>query len=137
MKKIHKCDHIGLYTNNAKRLVNFYTKKLAFKKTKEEILDKSIFKEIFGISADCRFIRLVSDNIMLEIFEPINRSPYKNIKNSIGYNHWGYCVKDRKKFVQQLRKKRVKIIEIRRNDHIVYFVIDPDENRIEIRDCNK
>ncbi len=136
-RNIYQCDHIGLYTNNAEKLVNFYTKNLAFKKVKEERLGKSIFKKIFGIPVDCHFIRLASDNILLEIFEPTKGRASKKMKNSIGLNHWGYCVGNKKRFVQLLRRRRVKVIEIIRNGHEVYFVTDPDGNRIEIRDCRK
>ena len=119
-ENIYNCDHIGLYTNRAKKLVNFYTNKLMFKKVKEEILSKSIFKKIFGIPVDCHFIRLISDNIMLEIFEPIAKLASKRLRNSVGLNHWGYCVDDRKRFVQRLRRRRVKVTEIKRNNHIVH-----------------
>jgi len=137
MKSNHRCDHIGLYTNHSKKLVNFYTEKLAFKKIKDEKLERPIFEQIFGIAADCRFIRLISDGVMLEIFEPITRRARECIRNSIGINHWGYCVENREKFVRRLRKQRVSVIEIKRNDHMVYFVADPDGNRIEIRECKK
>ncbi len=135
MKSIHRCDHIGIYTNHAERLVDFYTSKLAFKKVKEENLDRTIFKQIFGVAADCRFIKLRSDSIMLEIFEPITGRARRSLRNSIGINHWGYCVDDREKFVQKLRRQKVPVIEIERNGHRVYFVADPDGNRIEIRKC--
>lgn len=133
---IHTCDHIGIFTNNSKKLANFYTKKLGFKKSKEEILDKSIFRTIFDIADDCKFIRLLSGNIMVEIFEPVSTRVHKGIKNIRGYNHWGYCVADKEKSVQKLRRKRVKIIQVKRNDHVVYFITDPDGNRIEIRECS-
>lgn len=137
MKSNHGCDHIGLYTNNSKKLVNFYTKNLAFKKVKEDILERSIFEQIFGIAADCHFVRLVSGSVMLEIFQPTKRRARRVIRNSIGINHWGYCVGNREKFVRRLRNQRIPIIEIERKDHLVYFVADPDGNRIEIRECKE
>jgi len=137
MKSNHRCDHIGLYTNHSKKLVDFYTKKLAFKKIKEEKLERSIFEQIFGIAVDCHFIRLMSDSVMLEIFQPIARRARECIRNNVGINHWGYCVDNRELFVRRLRKQRVPVIEIKRKDHLVYFVADPDGNRIEIRECNK
>lgn len=135
MNNIHRCDHIGIYTNHADRLVDFYTSKLAFRKLKEETLDKTLFKQIFDVAVDCRFIRLISDGVMLEIFEPITDRAHRGIRNSVGINHWGYCVQDREKFVQRLKNQAVTVIEIKRNEHRVYFVTDPDGNRIEIREC--
>lgn len=135
--KNHRCDHIGIFTNNSRKLLNFYIKKLGFRKEKESILPKSIVKSIFDVSYACKFIRLVSGDMMIEIFEPTSPRMRKRIKNSIGYNHWGYCVDNRKKFVQKLKQKKVNVIEVKRNDHIVYFITDPDENRIEIREYKK
>ena len=136
-EKIHRCDHIGIFTNNSKRLVNFYVNKLGFKKGMVNKLPKSIMKPLFGISCDCKFIKLYSEGVMIEIFEPMLVRGRKRINNTIGYNHWGYCVGDRKKFVKKLRRKKVNIIEIKRNDHIIYFITDPDGNRIEIREDKK
>lgn len=137
MKSNHRCAHIGVYTNHSKKLVDFYTKKLRFRKIKEETLEMPILEQIFGVSADCLFVRLISDSTMLEIFQPITRRARKCLRNSIGINHWGYCVDNREKFVQRLRKQSVHVIEIKRRDHSVYFVADPDGNRIEIRECKK
>jgi catechol 2,3-dioxygenase-like lactoylglutathione lyase family enzyme len=129
------CDHIGLYTNNSKKMEKFYLKILGLKKEKEEILPKSIFKPIFGIPTDCKFIRLYTDNMKLEIFEPVSARARKKIKNIVSINHWGFCVENSKKFVQKLKIKKVKIIEVKKNEHTVYFLTDPDGNRIEIREC--
>jgi catechol 2,3-dioxygenase-like lactoylglutathione lyase family enzyme len=140
-----ECDHIGILTNNASKLADFYIHKLGFKKEKQEILPASLAKPIFGISSDCQFIRLASakidsarsslrsKGIKIEIFQP--RSLCFSDKLMVrGYNHWGFCVNDKKKFCQELKRKKVRIIEAKRNGHSVYFIKDPDGNRIEIRD---
>ena len=137
VKIISVCDHIGIFTNNSKKLLSFYTKKLGFKNENESILPKRIIKSIFGISFDCKFIKLVSGNMMIEIFEPLSARMRKRINKSMGYNHWGYCVADKIQFVKKLKRKGVNIIEVKRNDHVVYFITDPDGNLIEIRECSK
>jgi len=43
-------------------------------------------------------------------------------------------VGNREAFVQKMKEKGVAIIEVQRNDHLVYFIKDPDGNLIEIRD---
>lgn len=133
----HRCNHIGIFTNNARALLSFYTEKMDFIYKKEEILSSSVFEKIFGFAMDCRFIRLSAGNLMLELFEPVKaKARARNIKMT-GLNHFGYCVKNRLDYVNRLRKKDVSIIEVRRNSHTVYFVSDPDGNRIEIRNCVK
>jgi catechol 2,3-dioxygenase-like lactoylglutathione lyase family enzyme len=124
------CDHIGIFSHNAERLVNFYVDIVGFKKTYEGTLSKTIMKPLFGITQDCRFIKLHLGNTMLEIFEPI----VKRKTVTKGYNHWGLIVLDRKKFVNKLKHKKVSIIEVKRNNHSVYFIADPDGNKIEIRE---
>ena len=136
--KIEKaCDHIGLFTNDSKRLEDFYIKVLGFKKEKESILSKQIVKSIFGTCRDCKFIKLVSGNMMIEIFEPVSSRLRKKFNNIVGLNHWGYCVANKEKFIQKIRRKKANIIEVKRNGQSVYFVTDPDANRIEIREDKK
>jgi len=131
----HRCDHIGILTNNAGALLNFYTEKMDFIHEKEEILSSSVFEKIFGFAVDCRFIRLSAGDFMLELFEPARRSACMRTAEMTGLNHFGYCVKNRRDYVDRLRKKNVGIIEVKRDSHTVYFVSDPDGNRIEIREC--
>jgi catechol 2,3-dioxygenase-like lactoylglutathione lyase family enzyme len=136
-QKIFKtCDHIGIFTNDYKRLVDFYIKKLGFEKEKEEILSKTIMKSIFGIFSDCKFVRMASGDIKIEIFSPINKTSRRKFDHTDGYNHWALCVGKREKFLQILKRKKVKILEVKRNNHLVYFIHDPDGNKIEIKECS-
>lgn len=128
------CDHIAIFTNNAKKLEFFYREKMGFKKEKEELLPKSLMQRIFGIASDCMFIRLFSDTVKVELFQP-TAFRLKERENSLsGYNHWGYTVADRDKFCQRLKKKKANMIKFNRGNHVVYFIRDPDGNSIEIRD---
>ncbi len=133
----HRCDHIGILTNNARVLVDFYTEKMDFRNEKEETLNSSVFNKIFGFAVDCRFIKLSAGEFMLELFEPVKAKARARTTKMTGLNHFGYCVKNRRDYVNRLRKKNVDIIEVTRNSHTVYFVCDPDGNRIEIRECAK
>lgn len=132
-----QCDHIGILTNNARMLLSFYTEKMGLIHKKEEILSSSVFEKIFGFAVDCRFIRLTAGDFMLELFEPINAKASARTAKMTGLNHFGYCVENRLDYVNQLRKKNVDIIEVKRNSHTVYFVSDPDGNQIEIRESVK
>ncbi|MGD2279185.1 MAG: VOC family protein [Candidatus Omnitrophota bacterium] len=143
MKRRQTCDHIGIFTTDAKRLVSFYKNKLGFKEErKRTVLPRSLMKIIFGVSSECEFIRLVpapvkkgeKPGLMIEIFEPALKRLKKNSGSAAGLNHWGYSVGDRERYCRKLKKKKVKIIEVKRGDHRTYFIKDPDGNRIEIRD---
>lgn len=131
------CDHIGLFTDNAARLKEFYEDILGFSVMHESVLPMSTVEQIFGVKCDCRFIKLFKNDFMLEIFEPLSTNLDKRVASSVGVNHWGYSVDNREAFVAELRKNGAHVIEVERNGHSVYFITDPDENRIEIRECNK
>ena len=131
------CDHIGLFTENAARLKEFYEDILGFRVKHESTLPMSTVERIFGVKCDCRFIKLFKNDFMLEIFEPLSTNLGKRVANSVGINHWGYCVDNRESVVEELRESGVHVIEVERNGHSVYFITDPDENRIEIRECHK
>ncbi|MBU0633712.1 MAG: VOC family protein [Candidatus Omnitrophica bacterium] len=127
-------DHVGVLTNDAERLKNFYMKKLEFKFEKDVILKKTLAKKIFNVSSDFRFIRLYKGNFKLELFEPITTS-LKHKKGVFGgFHHWGFFVNNRKKYCEKLKRQKVKVIEIVKKDQITYFIEDPDGNLIEMRD---
>ena len=132
-QKKNSCDHIGLFTANARRLVSFYTRKLGFQKTKEQILSRDLSRAIFGVAADCRFLRLMGGEAMIEIFEPMRGRVAKRRNNAAGINHFGLLVTDRDAFLRRLRERKVPVLEIDRNGRSTHFISDPDGNRIEIR----
>lgn len=133
-KDIKTCDHIGLFTDNPKRLIDFYTNKLGFKKEKEDLISKDIINSIFGITLECRLIRLSAVSIKIEIFSPSLKSGRQHSKRLSGVNHWGLSTGNREMFRKKLIKHKVKIITVERNSHKVYFIKDPQNNLIEIRD---
>ncbi len=128
-------DHVGIFTMNAKAMKEFYANALGFETGSESILAKALVNDIFGVAADCRFVKMHKDGFVLEIFEPQSSELKARMANQVGINHWGYCVPDRATLVQKLRRNGAPLIELERNDHIVYFLIDPDGNRIELRQC--
>ncbi len=136
MKKIHYvCEHLGIFTNNYKRLQDFYVKKLGFVYKSKNIIPKLIIKKIFGIDCDFHMIKLFSKNgLMIELFEP-TKSRLQIIKHvTAGFNHFGYMVPNREKFCNSLKRKGVRIILVKKEGGLTYFIKDPDGNRIEIRE---
>ena len=128
------CDHIGIYTSNPDLLIDFYCSRLDFSLSRDIVLPSSITEPIFGLCDDCRLIKLELENTVIELFVPVN-TPLEQ-KNDIrpGYNHWGFSVGDRMTYVEELRKKGIPVIEVNVGTHPVFFIKDPEGNRIEIRD---
>jgi len=137
------CDHLGLFTNDAGRLVDFYRKVFGFTVIREETLPAALVRTIFGIGCDCRFVKLArppspeiaagAGPVVLEIFQPFRCRLGRRRKDSVGCNHWGLLVGERLAFVEELRRRGVPVIEARRGEHSVFFIRDPDGNRIEVR----
>lgn len=130
--------HAGLFTAHPKRLLNFYTKKLGFKKENQTLLPKNIVFSLFKLKKDCRMLKLSKDAVTLELFwfsksrgrdQPPERKP-----SGLGYNHLGIEVNDREQFCKWLNSKfGIRIIKINRGEHYAYFIRDPDNNLIELR----
>ena len=131
------CDHIGILTPDAEQLASFYTKVLGFERTAESALPKSVMGTIFGLNDECRFLKLHKNGFMIEIFQPLSFRLTERITAAIGINHWGYSVEDRVAFANELRRKGHHLIEVDRDGRSVYFLVDPDGNRIEIRDSKR
>ncbi len=134
-KSIYSCDHIGIFTKNAERLIKFYRNILGFKLISGERLQTDIVKKLFRTNSTCCFYRLKSEKLILEIFEPHYKNRVEKRKNHYGLHHFGLTVSDREQFINYLRKKQVKIITIKRNERKVYFIEDPEGNMIEIREA--
>lgn len=126
--------HVGIFTNDPDRLINFYTKKLGFKLVSHSPIEKNIIKKIFKFNRDCLLSKLILGEAALEIFSSCAKIFKKNKEGQTGYNHWSFIVKDKTKFCKKLAQKKVKIITVARNGYFTYFVRDPDGNRIEIQD---
>ena len=128
------CDHIGFFTKNMEAMTEFYTRVLGFQLGKESVLSRPLTHKIFGLADECRFVKLHRNGFVIEMFEPRSARLHKRMTSHVSMNHWGYCVVDRETFVKELRSRGIDVIEIKRNSNTVYFLIDPDGNRIEIRD---
>lgn len=125
--------HVGIFSNDAGRLIQFYKEKFGFKNEPAQILPESVVRPIFGISCECEMFRLTLDGAVLEIFQPAARDLLVEGKTPAGCNHWALVVEDKVKFCAQLEEKGASVIKVNRGEHIVYFVADPDGNKIEIR----
>ncbi len=129
-----RCDHVGVMTNNAEAMIEFYAVKLGFEMEKDEVLPASIAREIFGIASDLRFVRMVLGDLKIELFEPMVVEEGTGEMVCGGYHHWGLLTEDREGVVARLKEDEVDVVEVRKKDgHVVYFARDPDGNLIEVR----
>lgn len=138
MKTRIKFNHIGIFTGHHRRLLDFYLPALGFKKEYQALLPKEVMYPIFRIPYECHMVKLVRDDIALEIFWLDDYKLKSAGRWTAGYNHFGLEVKDREKFLKRLKAKfKARIIKVGRGSHFVYFIQDPDGNRIEIKETAK
>jgi catechol 2,3-dioxygenase-like lactoylglutathione lyase family enzyme len=125
--------HVALLTNNPKRLKSFYIKKLNFRVEKESVAPKKLMKRIFGFDSDCRLIMLNRKDVRLELISLTAGSFKIHASTGRGYSHWAYLVKDKVRFCKTHEAKGVKVIRAIKNSRPIFFIKDPDGNRIEIQ----
>lgn len=131
--KIH---HIGVFTNHPRRLLTFYEKQLGFKKEYKTLLPKSLVTQIFGVEHDCFLVKLLLDTTCIELFWLKGKKLKETNQLLIGINHFCITVSDKRVFCETLAKKhKIKIIKVHRDkNYYVYFIKDPDNNLIEVKD---
>lgn len=126
--------HIGLFTNHPKRILDFYEEKLGFRKEYKMRIPKYTIRSIFGIAQDCFMVKLTfRDSIHLEVFWSVSDKLKSRPAGIVGYNHFGLEVSNRDKFCTRLvRRFKIRLIKVKRDNHYTYFIQDPDRNLIEI-----
>ena len=130
-----KVDHVGIFTNHPRRMLDFYQNKLFLKKKYQIVLAAEICKNVFGIHEECYMAPFSCDDSCVEIFWPVKHKSKKVGTRNCGINHFGVVVANRKSFCEKLEDKfKVKVINVSRGDHRLYFIKDPDGNIIEVRD---
>ena len=132
------CDHIGILTADADRLIRFYCDLLGYRTVRDEVVTADVMEAIFTVHADCRLVKLSppknTEGVNIEIFFYCDGGTDRRPARAPGYNHWGLRVPDRESFVAEMKRHGAAVTEVWRDGHAVYFISDPDGNRIEIRD---
>jgi catechol 2,3-dioxygenase-like lactoylglutathione lyase family enzyme len=124
--------HLGLISNSPADLIRFYTGKLGFTEGESRTIPRELVRSLFGLPAECRMTKLHLGELTLEVFVPqgVDLSPRTDAL--AGYNHFGLWVEDKERFCAELAGQGVDVIKAAYKDRFVYFVKDPDGNRIEI-----
>ena len=133
------CDHIGILTGDAERLMKFYCDLLGYRTVRDEVVDAAVMEAVFATAAACRLVKLSPadagpEGVNIEIFCYLEGGLGERPTRASGYNHWGLRVDSREDFIADARRRGLAVTEIRRDGRPVFFISDPDGNRIEISD---
>lgn len=126
------CHHIGIFSEDPERLIEFYSKGLGFIEGETRILSSDLTEQIFGVMDDCQLTKLTQDRAVIEIFAPVNSNLDKQGQKTAGINHWALEVEDKEAYVQILEERGVSVTKIHHQGRMIYFVCDPEGNLIEI-----
>jgi catechol 2,3-dioxygenase-like lactoylglutathione lyase family enzyme len=126
------CHHIGIFTADPQRLIQYYTQGLGFVEGVARILSPDLTEKIFGIKDECRLTKLTQDQAVVEIFAPLHSPLDERSQRATGYNHWALEVEDKEAYVRVLEERDVPVTKIDNQGRMIYFISDPDGNLIEI-----
>jgi len=124
--------HLGLISNNPADLIRFYTEKLGFTEGESHTIPLELVRSIFGLPAECRMTKLHRGLITLEVFAPQGVELSPRTDDQAGYNHFGLWTEDKERFCAELAEQGVEVIKSPYQDRFVYFVKDPEGNRVDI-----
>ena len=124
--------HLGLFSRNASILIRFYTEKLGFREGESRTVARNLMEDIFGLAEESRMTKLVRDDLTLEIFSLPDVAPASQAECRIGFNHFGLWVEDKEAFCRTAEEHGATVIKSAYRDRFIYFIRDPDGNRIEI-----
>ena len=124
--------HLGLLSNQPLRLREFYVKKLGFTEGESRTIARDLMQKIFNLPVECRMLKLHRQDSVLEIFAPQGLELLPSHDNLTGINHFGIWVQDKEAFCTELAAQDVPVIKAAYKDRFIYFVQDPEGNRIEV-----
>jgi len=124
--------HIGIYTDNPKRLIEFYEHKLGFTHSATKSVGEELMGDVFGISVPCTIDKMKFENVFIEVFSSSSSNFPAQDRKGVRVDHWGMNVKDKDSYVRQIEEKGVPVIKFEGQGKWIFFIRDPDGNLIEI-----
>ncbi|MCD4812227.1 VOC family protein [bacterium] len=122
--------HVCLHVSKLNQSEIFYNGFLGLKKLDAYTVPAEYAKTLFDIQAECRFISFeCPEGGGLEIF-----STDQSLPHAQGASHFCLGVSQREKLIETLRAANVTIREIAEGDRKVVFILDPDDNLIELKE---
>jgi len=126
------CHHFGILARNPSELKEFYVKQLGFEEGETRLLPAELVDQIFSIPSPSRLTKLKRGSLVLEVFSLTDIDTQERKSATVGYNHWGMGVEDKERFVKNLKRKGIPVMEIEHSGRMIFFVRDPEGNLIEI-----
>lgn len=119
--------HVGIWAADAAGAGEFYKGVLGLDIEREYEVPAGLMKAIFGLNRSCK-VQVYSDReTRVEVFDAAG-------EGRRGINHLCLSVGNRRDFLSEAKARGADCLEVRRDDHLIYFIRDPSGVLIEIKD---
>ena len=119
--------HVGIWVRDMQETDDFLRSILGLREGSSYQVGEDLMKAIFGTKTACEVRAYELEDGRVEVFQaPKGILP--------GINHFAISVLNKGKFCEQAAKKGARIVKVWRKDHPVYFLKDPSDILIEVRE---
>jgi len=126
--------HVGIRVSDIGRSRRFYSETLGLTLLRTTEISLEISERLFGESIVARMDVFQVEGGVIELFYLVGASRVESSDPGLGINHFALEVDDRVQFCEHAERRGVPVLRLKRDGHFVYFIKDPDEVLIEIRD---
>ena len=125
--------HIGIISLDVEKAEKFYYKYFGFTKGYEFDVPASTMQTFFNVNCPAHVVALNSGNLIVELFSLSDKVQFRPKMGSI--THFAVYVENRKDKADELKADGYEVLSIVKEDkNIVYFIKDPDNNLVELKD---
>ena len=120
--------HVALVSSSEEKADKFYADLLGLKKVEPKRLPSALSKAIFNIESELIIINYMGDSVHFEIF--INNP---QMKSAGKVEHVCLDVIDLDAFLEKCRRFEVTILQVKKENKLLTFIMDYDDNLFEIK----
>ncbi len=121
--------HVAVVCGSRENADLFYRDLLGLKPVKDQVIDRNLSEEIFGMACDCRIIFYANERFAVEVFVPAGP-----VERRASFRHICLVVPDLAGFETACRDAGMDVKRIARGEGHLTFVRDPDGNLFEIKE---
>jgi catechol 2,3-dioxygenase-like lactoylglutathione lyase family enzyme len=120
--------HVARVCSSEENADRFYRNLLGLKKKKPKNLPSTLSSAIFNINSELKLINYMGEDVHFEIFLACQESKYTR-----ALEHVCLEVDGLEEFLEKCRALEVKIIQVPKEQKLLTFILDYDDNLFEIK----
>jgi catechol 2,3-dioxygenase-like lactoylglutathione lyase family enzyme len=120
--------HVALTSSSEEKSDKFYQTLLGLQKLAPKTLPLTLSKAIFDINSELKIINYLDEYLHFEIF--LTSYSINNVRKIV---HVCLEVDDLEAFLEKCRTLQVKIVQVPKEDKLLSFISDYDDNFFEIK----